>query len=225
MSKPMTATALMMLVDAGKVKLDDPVERYLPEFHGQMVIAKKTADRLVLRKPGHPITVREILSHTSGLVGQFAAGARARHVVASRRGYLLRVGAAPVRARQRLQYCNPGINTAGRLIEVVSGMPLRRIHAKAALRPSRHERHDLLAERRPVETTGKIVQRRPPAARASKRSRSLSSPIRCRTDKAALSGRRALFDRRGRRHLLPDDLERRRSSTARGFSPKSRCGR
>ncbi|HVV73547.1 MAG TPA: serine hydrolase domain-containing protein, partial [Verrucomicrobiae bacterium] len=33
-SKPITATALMMLVDEGKVKLDDPVENYLPEFKG-----------------------------------------------------------------------------------------------------------------------------------------------------------------------------------------------
>ncbi len=39
MSKPITATAFMMLVDEGKVSLDDPVEKYLPEFKGQMVIA------------------------------------------------------------------------------------------------------------------------------------------------------------------------------------------
>ena len=66
-SKPITATALMMLVDEGKVRLDDPVEKYLPEFKGQMVVAEKTDDRLVLKKPAHPITVRNILRHTSGL--------------------------------------------------------------------------------------------------------------------------------------------------------------
>ncbi len=38
-SKPMTVTAFMMLVDEGKVSLNDPVEKYLPEFHGQMVKA------------------------------------------------------------------------------------------------------------------------------------------------------------------------------------------
>jgi hypothetical protein len=36
-SKPMTATAFMMLVDEGKINLNDPVEKYLPEFKGQMV--------------------------------------------------------------------------------------------------------------------------------------------------------------------------------------------
>src|SRR5579863_2262691 len=39
-SKPMTATAVMMLVDEGKIALDDPVEKYLPEFRGQRVVAE-----------------------------------------------------------------------------------------------------------------------------------------------------------------------------------------
>ena len=40
-SKPITATALMMLVDEGKVKLDDPVEKYLPEFQGQWLAVEQ----------------------------------------------------------------------------------------------------------------------------------------------------------------------------------------
>ena len=40
-SKPMTATAVMLLVDEGKIALDDAVEKYLPEFRGQMVVAEK----------------------------------------------------------------------------------------------------------------------------------------------------------------------------------------
>jgi CubicO group peptidase (beta-lactamase class C family) len=72
-SKPITATAFMMLVDEGKVALDDPVEKYLPEFHDQWLAAEKTGDRMVLKKPAHPITIREILSHTSGLPFSSAA--------------------------------------------------------------------------------------------------------------------------------------------------------
>ena len=45
-SKPITATALMMLVDEGKVKLDDPVEKYLPEFKDQMARGNKTGQML-----------------------------------------------------------------------------------------------------------------------------------------------------------------------------------
>ncbi len=122
MSKPMTATALMMLVDLGKVRLDDPVERYLPEFHGQMVIAEKTADSLVLRKPGHPITVREILSHTSGLIGRSPLE-RELDMVSLREG-VITYASAPLQFEpgSRYEYCNPGINTVGRLIEIASGM-------------------------------------------------------------------------------------------------------
>ena len=67
MSKPMTATALMMLVDEGKVKLDDPVEKYLPEFKDQWLSSEQDKDHILLKKPKHPITVRNILRHTSGL--------------------------------------------------------------------------------------------------------------------------------------------------------------
>src|SRR5215211_5029302 len=56
-TKPMTAAALMMLVDEGKVNVDDPVEKYLPEFKGQMVIAEQDENHRLLKKPVHPITV------------------------------------------------------------------------------------------------------------------------------------------------------------------------
>src|SRR5579863_3950402 len=57
-SKPMTAAAFMMLVDEGRVNVDDPVEKYLPEFKGQMLIAEKNGERTVLTKPSHPILIR-----------------------------------------------------------------------------------------------------------------------------------------------------------------------
>lgn len=66
-SKPMTAAAFMLLVEEGKVNLDDAVEKYLPEFKGQMLAVERDGEHVLLRKPAHPITVREILSHTSGL--------------------------------------------------------------------------------------------------------------------------------------------------------------
>ena len=55
-SKPITATALMMLVDEGKVALDDPVEKYLPEFSGQWLAVEQDKDHVLLKKPGRPIT-------------------------------------------------------------------------------------------------------------------------------------------------------------------------
>jgi CubicO group peptidase (beta-lactamase class C family) len=124
MTKPMTATGLMMLVDEGKVRLDDPVEKYLPEFHGQKVIApKKEKNREVLKTPAHPITVREILSHTSGLVGR-SPMERELDMLSLRDG-VISYAQSPLQFEPgtKYEYCNPGINTVGRLIEVVSGMP------------------------------------------------------------------------------------------------------
>src|SRR5204862_3272598 len=66
-SKPITATAFMMLVDEGKVSLDDPLEKYLLEFRDQWLIAEQDEEHTLLRKPGQPITVRHLLSHTGGL--------------------------------------------------------------------------------------------------------------------------------------------------------------
>ena len=123
MSKPITAAALMLLVDEGKVSVDDPVEKYLPEFKGQMVIAEKDDDHVLLRKPKRPITIKNILSHTSGLAFKSAIEEPTLdlHPLATRvRSY----AAAPLQFEpdSRYLYSNAGINTAGRIIEVVSGM-------------------------------------------------------------------------------------------------------
>ena len=57
MTKSVTGALFMMLVDEGKVKIDDPVEKYLPEFKGQMVIAEQDESHVLLRKPKHPILI------------------------------------------------------------------------------------------------------------------------------------------------------------------------
>jgi CubicO group peptidase (beta-lactamase class C family) len=122
-SKPITATALMMLVDEGKVNVEDPVERYLPEFKGQMVAAERTAEHVFLKRAEHPIKVREILSHTSGLPFRSPLEEPTLDVLPLRdrvRSYAM----LPLQFEPgtRYEYSNAGINTAGRIIEVVSGM-------------------------------------------------------------------------------------------------------
>ena len=122
-SKPITATALMMLVDEGKVDVDDPVEKYLPEFRGQMVVAEKDDTHVLLKKPVHPITVKNILSHTSGL--PFRSAIEVPTLDRLPLEYRVRSYAmAPLEFEPdtRYQYSNAGINTAGRIIEVVSKM-------------------------------------------------------------------------------------------------------
>lgn len=121
-SKPITGAALMILVDEGKVKLDDPVEKFLPEFRGQMVEVEKDADHKLLRKPKHPITVRNILAHTSGLPFRSAIEVPTLDLFplsARVRSYAM----TPLQFEPdtKYEYSNAGINTAGRIIEVVTG--------------------------------------------------------------------------------------------------------
>jgi CubicO group peptidase (beta-lactamase class C family) len=135
-SKPMTATALMMLVDEGKVNMEDPVERYLPEFKGQMVIAERDADHVLLRHPHHAIKVREVLSHTSGLPFRSPMEEPTLDLLALRdavRSYAM----SPLQFEpgSKYDYSNAGINTAGRIVEVVSGMPYEAFMEQRLFKP------------------------------------------------------------------------------------------
>ena len=67
MTKPVTAIGIMMLAEQGKLALRDPVEQYLPEFRGQRVAAKVGPDSARLSTPDHPITIRDLLTHTAGI--------------------------------------------------------------------------------------------------------------------------------------------------------------
>ena len=67
MTKPITSVATMMLVEEGKVALDDPVSRFIPEFGGVMVLT----DAGEHVAPERPITIEHLLTHTSGLTYGF----------------------------------------------------------------------------------------------------------------------------------------------------------
>jgi CubicO group peptidase (beta-lactamase class C family) len=122
MSKSITATALMMLVDEGKVNVDDPVEKYLPEFKGQMLAVEHEKGKVALKLPAHPVTVKTLLTHTSGLVNGPVAGKR--WDMTSLRSAVQCYAACPLKFEpgSKFEYNNPGINAVGRIIEVVSGL-------------------------------------------------------------------------------------------------------
>ncbi|MBA2117457.1 serine hydrolase domain-containing protein [Bremerella alba] len=108
MTKPISATALMTLVEEGKVNLDDPVSKYIPEFADVEFDGKK------LEKP---ITLRQVLTHTSGLGGD-------QRVVKSleNQGKILADRPLYSVPGTKWQY-SPGLNVIGRVIEVASGQP------------------------------------------------------------------------------------------------------
>jgi CubicO group peptidase (beta-lactamase class C family) len=135
-SKPITATAFMMLIDEGKVSLDDPVAKYLPEFGDLWVAVEHDNDHLLLKRPVHPITVREILSHTSGLPFASAMEQPALDTLPlSFRARSYAMTPLQFQPGTKYQYSNAGLNTAGRIIEVVSGEPYERFLQERLLDP------------------------------------------------------------------------------------------
>lgn len=120
MTKPMAAVCVAMLADEGRLKYDDPVQKYLPEFGEQWVTEEQTAARRVLTKAERPITIRELLTHTSGM-GNYTV--TDPHWTLAE---MTKVAARePLRFKSgtRWGYSTAGIDALGRLVEVVSGVP------------------------------------------------------------------------------------------------------
>lgn len=110
MTKPITGTAVLMLQDEGKLSVEDPVEKYLPEFKGV-----KTADG----KPAQ-VTIRQLLTHTSGMADISRDEAHGLKKLADAIPLYV---AKPMQfpPGSKWQYCQSGINTAARVVEVIAG--------------------------------------------------------------------------------------------------------
>lgn len=117
MTKPMTGAAIAMLEEQGKLSAKDPVEKYLPEFKGMWMIASQTKDETVLKRPSRPITIHDLLTHASGLNDleppRHDCSLAELAMAYSQKPLLFEPGS-------QWKYCNTGINTLGRIIEVVS---------------------------------------------------------------------------------------------------------
>src|SRR5436190_8322990 len=70
MSKMFAGASIMMLSDEGKVSLDDPVTKFIPQLNKWMVVEEKDTNHVLLKPLVRPVTLRHLLSHTSGLTGQ-----------------------------------------------------------------------------------------------------------------------------------------------------------
>jgi CubicO group peptidase (beta-lactamase class C family) len=139
MTKPVTAIGIMMLAEEGKLAVRDPVEQYLPEFKNQRVATNVGPDTARLGMPDHPVTIRDLLTHTAGI--QDAAPASIHDYA-----QLMNVPLAQVVrevAKQPLlfqpgtqwSYSSPGIEVLGRLIEVCSGQKYEDFIRERILRP------------------------------------------------------------------------------------------
>ena len=135
MTKPVTAVAILMLVEEGQVRLSDPVSRFIPEFKGTKVAMPRTdaagEEGDIYTVPAkREITVHDLMTHTSGL-GSFGAAREATARIAPRdltgtvADWAAALGAAPLDFQPGARWAYSGlagIDTLGRIVEVASGL-------------------------------------------------------------------------------------------------------
>mgnify|MGYP000981528193 CR=1 FL=1 len=125
MTKPITGIAIMMLMEEGKLSITDPVERHLPEFRNQwMVESTDGKSHMVLKRPSRPITILDLMTHTSGMSNDMPEGMRDFLMKADRplNEAVAAYAQVPLQFEPgtRWMYSNMGIDTLGRIIEVCS---------------------------------------------------------------------------------------------------------
>jgi CubicO group peptidase (beta-lactamase class C family) len=127
MSKPITSVCIAILADDGKLSFDDPLAKHLPEFSGLMV-----AQNGETVKPSRPVTLRDVMTHTSGL-GEL--NNRDPHLTLPETSK--RLAQQPLRFQpgSRWAYSTAGMDVLGRVVEAASGMPFDQFLQKRVLDP------------------------------------------------------------------------------------------
>ncbi|MFN0084534.1 MAG: serine hydrolase domain-containing protein [Blastocatellia bacterium] len=126
MTKPVTAVGIMILAEDGLLAITDPVQKYLPKFAEQQLLTKTEDGELQeVRKPARSITIRDLLTHTSGMGGGYPDPIKGLFDKRDR-SLAEAVDLFPQRPLEfepgsRWGYSNMGIATLGRIIEIVSG--------------------------------------------------------------------------------------------------------
>jgi CubicO group peptidase (beta-lactamase class C family) len=137
MSKMFAGASVMMLADEGKVSLDDTVTKFIPQLGKWMVVGEKDQSHVLLKPPVRPVTIRHLLSHTSGLAGmselQQVMGADSTPLKA--RALSSVTGPLQSQPGDKYAYGNQGMNVAARVVEVVSGMPYEQFLQKRFFDP------------------------------------------------------------------------------------------
>lgn len=132
MSKPVTGVALMILLEEGKFTLDDPVEKFIPEFVGLQVAKEDGPDGQPIVEPqNHKMTMRELMSHSGGLTyGLFSRSqvdslyveANMLNVDGTLKGMIDKLAKIPLRQQpgSRWHY-SVSVDVQGYVVEVLSG--------------------------------------------------------------------------------------------------------
>ncbi len=139
MTKPITSVATLMLVEAGRLKLDDPIGNYLPELKNLRVYAAK--DKTIAAK--REVTIRDLMRHTSGFTYGLPGGSAVDELYIQNKidegglpDMIRKLGTLPLQDQPgtRFNY-SYSTDVLGRVIEVVSGEPLDKFLRERILQP------------------------------------------------------------------------------------------
>jgi CubicO group peptidase (beta-lactamase class C family) len=150
MTKPVVAVAVLMMMEEGKLRLSDPVSRFVPEFKNLKVaipLQRAGAAEAGSAAPGAPssdtgfsavpadreITIRDLLTHTSGLVSGGISATEAAKITRkptdTLADYLPKLASVPLAFQPGARWAyspGAGFDTLGRVVEVASGQPFDR---------------------------------------------------------------------------------------------------
>ena len=141
-TKGFCGVTMAKLVEEGKVSLDDPVSKYLPEFATLWIKETQTDSTIVLKKAHNVLTIRMVLNHTGGF--PFECSAKRRDVRGggwSGGGPLRQIASVAAESSilfepgTQVKYSNTGIDIAAAVIEVVTGMKWEQYLKKTVLDP------------------------------------------------------------------------------------------
>jgi CubicO group peptidase (beta-lactamase class C family) len=165
MTKPVTSVAIMMMIEEGKVRLNDPVSRYIPEFRSQKVAVRApeaatgpapapaaggrggrggrgATPSFTTEPAAREVTIKDLLTHVSGLASGTMSNSTVQ-AVARKQGekladYIPRLGSTTLEFQPGSRWAysaQAGHDTLGRIVEIASGMSLNEFFQKRIFEP------------------------------------------------------------------------------------------
>ena len=164
MTKPVTSVAVMMLYEEGYFQLNDPVSKFIPEFKNLKVFSKMDKDGPVLVEPKRPVTIRDLLTHTSGLTYGFFGNTPVNRMYRKAGLYggtlkemIQKLSKLPLLYQPGTKWhYSMSTDVLGYLVEVISGKPLDKFLEERIFKPLKMKDTGFYV---PVEKIGRFAAR------------------------------------------------------------------
>src|SRR6202790_501994 len=145
MSKPITGVAMMMLFEEGKWQLNDPVAKYIPEFAKLKVYGTDANNNVVMKDQTHPVTMRELMSHSGGFtygffsntpVDKLQLDADLLNPNNTLDEFIKRVAKLPLNSQPGSEWhYSISVDIQGYIVQKLSGMPFEEFLEKRIFKP------------------------------------------------------------------------------------------